>query len=239
MRTLIIPDVHLKIDKVNFILKNSTYDKVIFLGDYFDDFNDTEIENKKVAVWLKENLDNPNFTFLFGNHDIAYAYPANPHLRCPGFNADKNIVINKVLKRYDWNKLHFFHYQDNFLFSHAGLLPYFFDKFDESCLSILRKESEKAYQAAGNLTKHSFFDVGRARGGNDYSSGLLWTDWTWEFKPTEGLGQICGHTHSKDVRSMKAKNSENHCLDTHLSHVGYLTDGKFSFEYVDYTNLKK
>lgn len=39
MKTLIIPDVHQRVDSVKSIFKNEKdYDEVVFLGDWFDSF---------------------------------------------------------------------------------------------------------------------------------------------------------------------------------------------------------
>ena len=41
MKTLVIPDVHQRINNVEWILENEKgYDEVVFLGDWFDSFFD-------------------------------------------------------------------------------------------------------------------------------------------------------------------------------------------------------
>jgi len=40
MRTLIIPDIHNHIENADYWLTNEEYDRVVFLGDYFDHFGD-------------------------------------------------------------------------------------------------------------------------------------------------------------------------------------------------------
>ena len=53
MKTLVVPDIHNKIDVVQKILdKESSVDEVIFLGDWFDDFNDNVNDVVEVAKFL-------------------------------------------------------------------------------------------------------------------------------------------------------------------------------------------
>jgi metallophosphoesterase superfamily enzyme len=47
------------------------YDRVVFLGDYFDDFRDTPESGRATAEWLRTNVRDSRFTFLHGNHDLA------------------------------------------------------------------------------------------------------------------------------------------------------------------------
>ncbi|MBU4076480.1 MAG: hypothetical protein KKD46_06750 [Euryarchaeota archaeon] len=41
MRTVIISDLHNRVDWIESTLSILDFDKVVFLGDYFDDFDDT------------------------------------------------------------------------------------------------------------------------------------------------------------------------------------------------------
>ena len=50
-RTLVIPDVHNRIDRADWFLREleSIVDRVVFLGDYFDDWGDGPIEAERTA----------------------------------------------------------------------------------------------------------------------------------------------------------------------------------------------
>lgn len=79
VKTLIIPDIHLKTDKIldhaRLILeKDKEIKQVIFLGDYFDDWgldNSYSDYMKTIADLFEFSLEYPCH-FLIGNHDVPY-----------------------------------------------------------------------------------------------------------------------------------------------------------------------
>lgn len=79
VKTLIIPDIHLKTDKIldhaRLVLeKDKDIKQVIFLGDYFDDWgldNSYSDYMKTIADLFEFSLEYPCH-FLIGNHDVPY-----------------------------------------------------------------------------------------------------------------------------------------------------------------------
>ncbi|HEX7360871.1 MAG TPA: hypothetical protein VF283_10300 [Bryobacteraceae bacterium] len=69
---LIIPDIHHKVELVERIRGNHPGMPAIFLGDYFDDFDDTAADMEKTCQWLKGAVENHDDEFLLGNHCFAY-----------------------------------------------------------------------------------------------------------------------------------------------------------------------
>src|SRR5271157_1797873 len=122
MKELIIGDIHNKVDLVNKILKDkeSEYDNIIFLGDFFDDYNDNINDAERVAYWLKESLEKKNRIHLWGNHDFHYFLYFCKSVRGSGFSKNKGDAINKILKKEDWDKILWFYESQGFIFSHAG-----------------------------------------------------------------------------------------------------------------------
>ena len=57
---LIIPDIHHKVDEVEKIIRSVGADKVIFLGDYFDNIDDTPEVVKYTCDWLVHSVKMPN-----------------------------------------------------------------------------------------------------------------------------------------------------------------------------------
>lgn len=53
-----IPDVHHKLQLVEKVRTNHLGTPAIFLGDYFDDFDDTVDDMKVTCRWLKKALEN-------------------------------------------------------------------------------------------------------------------------------------------------------------------------------------
>ena len=92
--TLILPDIHNKVDRADFMIRSVGADKVICLGDVFDDFNDNVNDAQKSAGWFKKMLDRDNFICLKSNHDLGYEYPTNPYAECSGFTRVKSAAIN-------------------------------------------------------------------------------------------------------------------------------------------------
>lgn len=69
---LIIPDIHHKVELAERIRGNHPGMPAIFLGDYFDDFDDTAADMEKTCKWLKSAVENRDDEFLLGNHCFAY-----------------------------------------------------------------------------------------------------------------------------------------------------------------------
>ena len=65
MKTLVVPDIHNKINVVQKILdKESSVDEVIFLGDWFDDFDDSVNDVVEVAKFLNSIYTEKKFKFV-------------------------------------------------------------------------------------------------------------------------------------------------------------------------------
>src|SRR6266478_5050422 len=97
MRTLIIPDLHHHTENADYWLRSQTYDRVILLGDFFDDFGDDISDARQTAMWLRRRLDSSDDVVLLGNHDAAYMFSHLDALYCPGFTRAKAKAIQEVL----------------------------------------------------------------------------------------------------------------------------------------------
>lgn len=251
--TLILPDIHHKWETAEKIIKAVGPDETIFLGDYFDSFDETPQMVFNMAEWLIQSVKDPTRIHLYGNHDIQYAY-ANRYFQCSGYTQWKYFHINDTVKRDTWDKLKHYHVLDNmWLLTHAGLHEYFIpneikalakDKpaMFEKLSKFLNKEIIK-----GMRNESWIFHAGEIRGGDQLYGGIDWCD-SREFIPTKGLHQIFGHTYIQYVRWKNvmgnqreqlldfewlpvpeklndSEHSYNVCIDTGLSH--YATwDGK-------------
>jgi hypothetical protein len=209
MRILVIPDVHLLHDIVNQILsiKELSYGKVLFLGDFFDSYNDSEERNASTAEWLGSILNRENFIFLRGNHCSAYLYPNNPELWVTGFTHEKaRAILSKVNIFELRGKLKYIHREGNFVFSHAGVSRSFMEilknrgymeNFQYSAESIENRIVESipvanSYSDVGK--QHILLKSGWLRGGKELESGgIIWCD-IHEFEPVPNAIQMFGHT---------------------------------------------
>jgi hypothetical protein len=244
--TLIIPDLHHKWEVAEKIIKIVSPDETIFLGDYFDSFDETSSMVSDMADWLVQSVKNPNRIHLFGNHDIHYAY-ANRYFQCSGYEQWKYFHINDIVKHDTWDKLKHYHVLDNmWLLTHAGLHEYFIPNEikalvnDKPTMFIKLKEFLDAEIIKGMRNQSWIFQAGYIRSGNQLYGGIDWCD-SREFIPTKGLHQIFGHTVHSHIRwkniyynqkdqivhyrwyppSDNLKNPEhsyNVCIDTGTSH---------------------
>jgi len=57
MRSLIIPDIHHHTENADYWLNSQRHDRVIFLGDYFDNFGDNESDARLTARWLRDGCE--------------------------------------------------------------------------------------------------------------------------------------------------------------------------------------
>ena len=223
-KVLIIPDIHLKIDRAERIIRYECADKIILLGDIFDDFGDTVEETANAAEWLKGKLKDDKFIILRSNHDIAYQHSGSRWTRCSGWTVDKSRAINKTLTKKDWDKTKWFHVEENYLFSHAGVNPIFIsDKVitKEDFLIWLNNECKNADEHIKLGRDYWVYGAGMIRGGWNYKGGLLWQD-AREFEPIPYFNQCVGHTPCKNPVWENA----NLFLDTHLNYYGVMQNGK-------------
>lgn len=233
MRTLIIPDIHHKWKKAEQIILHNEYDNIIFLGDYFDDFDDTIEDAKDTAKWLKDALTLKNSTFLLGNHDTGYAFPRNPYLKCSGFSVEKCNAINRILTPDDWGKFKLFHFHQEYYISHGGISPYIFAHPTHGISKErLEVQCHEAWEMARDNLYTWYLGSGVARGGLQPYGGIIWLDFNIEFEPIPNISQIVGHTPGKVVRMQMGENSLNYCLDTHLNHIGFLENTILRYEEV-------
>ena len=248
MRTLIIPDIHLDHETAEKIISHVNAEQIIFLGDYFDDFNDTPDQIRSTAQWLKDSTKQKNRIHLIGNHDIHYM---DSKFGCGGYAHWKLMLINEYISTDTWSKLKYYHVLDNmWLLSHAGL-------HDSYVPSELKSKSKSRIELFENISNYFneeiikgwrgqswIFRAGKRRGGSQNVGGLIWCDFL-EFKPVVGINQIFGHTpqlrnpkHISIVNDsfvewdatsnlqITDRDSVNICLDVY-SNIHYLVwDGK-------------
>jgi len=202
MKTLIISDLHLRHNIAEEIIDSVEHDQIVFLGDYFDNWHDTPIQNEEAAEWLKISLNEPNRIHLLGNHDHSYY---DMKFACSGHTKDKSYVINKILKEEDWKKLKFYYVIDDWLFSHAGLTHPLYKtlcgKYHITS-NLLTASLDKAVTLLDNDIKdfkenpnitHSLIGAGVSRGGYNRHGGITWCD-VREFHPIPNVNQVFGHS---------------------------------------------
>lgn len=225
IRTLIIPDLHLQWKRADLIIKHVAPDKIVFLGDYFDDFGDDYQMNLEMADWLKSSLSNSNRIHLMGNHDIHYAVAA-PVFCCSGFEQGKWFAIDSTMKEEDWKKLPFYTWVGSWFCSHAGVHRHYYDTYGYAYgrklefAEWIKSECQEAFdQMWKHKTPHRILSAGRSRGGYAKHGGIIWCD-VREYSPIEGINQIFGHTPRRQPEWIDGPgNSKSLALD--VSHAHY------------------
>ena len=118
MKTLLIGDIHGRNIWKDIIAKEAP-DRVVFIGDYFDSFDISVVEqlhNFKEIIEYKEASDK-EVILLIGNHDFHY-YPGGEQYS--GYRAGSAPVIRQLLEENN-HHLQMCYQFDNILCSHAGI----------------------------------------------------------------------------------------------------------------------
>ena len=103
----------------------------------------------------------------------------------------------------DFDKLKFYHFEDDFLFVHGGLDGRYLDAVFENqnfhirtIKDILTVQNQQAFDAAKNGSGHWFWSVGACRGGLNSYGGLIWCDIVREMRASKRakFSMAVGHT---------------------------------------------
>ena len=223
MRTLIIPDLHHCTDHADHWLATQRHDRVVFLGDYFDNFGDDVSDARRTAFWLRDRIEKTDDVFLLGNHDVPYMFPRSPQLHCPGFTAAKARGIGEILRPAHWQRFRLAHAEQGWLMSHAGFHPVW---IKEPTVERILQRCDQAMQHAKRRVVDPILGAGEDRGGLQQFGGPLWMDWD-NLVPIPGINQIVGHTPDDAVREKITRESRNYCLDVGNGAVAaILSNGK-------------
>jgi hypothetical protein len=211
-KLLVIPDIHTHYQKAERIIEKfyKTH-KLIFLGDYFDQFGDTPEVNADTAQWLKTTMNSyPDWIYLYGNHCVHY-HP-NFSIMCSGFSTKKKIAINEVLSIEDWNKLKYFHFENGYWFSHAGITKYWFQHPLKEGINIdnvqrIIDDSVEKLKIRDS-TDNSIWAASHKRGGISPVGSILWEDWK-DLELIKGFRQVVGHTPIHRITTIEDENTKS------------------------------
>lgn len=118
MKTIAIGDIHGNSSWKDIVSKGD-FDKVIFIGDYFDSFHidgPTQVNNFRDIIEFKKNNLN-KVILLIGNHDFHYL---NVNERYSGFQEVMQFMLRTILEE-NLKYMQMCHVQDKILFVHAGV----------------------------------------------------------------------------------------------------------------------
>lgn len=196
-RVLVIPDVHMKKEVIEHgltLARKYMADKVIMLGDYFDDWGVSVYDYRDMIKYLKHILrTNPTLIPLLGNHELSYlGFPCSGHCK----EAEKDVYD----ALYNDHRFLFGVAIDGIFYSHAGVLLSWLKHNNLITQNELRYKLGKK-NGAEVLEKciekvpylEMFAQVGPARGGRKFPSPL-WADLTEIVADSAPVKQVVGHT---------------------------------------------
>lgn len=225
MKYLVIPDVHQKLDKLERVFKKvQKFDKLVSLGDWFDNFHDTPEDSMRTAMRILDLYEElgDNFVWLLGNHDVPYVFPETYDLlRCSGNTAVKLATIQKVFEdKLDKRKVKLAYRikhtkKKDIILSHAGVSRYHFATIDGNLSS--KRVLTMCDEALDRLCAREddpmiggyelMLMAGKARMGSLPVGGITWQDWNLEFRPHPQISQIVGHTPTRNPQVMNGSGS--------------------------------
>lgn len=207
-RLIAIPDIHghnFFEDKIRRILKEQYNEikQVIFLGDYFDDWDDgmtgkQQIETFGVVIELKEEFPD-KITLLLGNHDVHYLYYYRKTLRCSGFQ-NKHYMKYHSLLYHHRKEFEMAYSYKNILFTHAGISRTLISNVTERYGLFSTEDPDaaticKVLNMMFDADSKEIYYCGKTNGGLDPYDGPLWIrPWTLERSLPKGIIQVVGHT---------------------------------------------
>ena len=223
-------DIHAKYHIIEQVEKLSKdYDKVIFLGDYVDDWNAIpEASYNTLKEVIDFRLANPDkVVCLWGNHDCGYFFGKQFH--CSGYNPMTDSLLRPLFYKHE--ELFDMAYAPegiDVLFTHAGLTKSWWNEY---CSEVPHEGELKAknYADALNWALHhrnddvqaekifqAFSNAGYARGGHGNPSPT-WADLNELIADAiPNLTQVVGHTpiHTVTHYSLN-EDTDFYACDTH------------------------
>ncbi len=217
-KTLIVGDMHCKqgviLPLVDKAVATHGASKVVFLGDYADEWNSTAKDVVDAlglqARWAEAARGNGiGVTFLIGNHDFEYLLGEG----CSGTHLEAMADIREALGRIE---LRVATCVDGYLVTHAGLTQEWADEY------FAGSDGAKAIVARLNemLLGGSYHDwtklasCGSSRGGVEIASPLWADKRDLKNDAAHGLSQIAGHTPTKTCERIRRGEDEIWLCDT-------------------------
>jgi predicted phosphodiesterase len=199
MKTLVLGDTHGRPFWKRIVEKEKDFDRIIFIGDYFDSREYTpveQIDNFQEIIQYKKSGTRAEVILLIGNHDYHY-FKAIGNQNTSGYQRDAAAEIEKVIEE-NKEQLQMAFKMDNFLFTHAGVSKVFMD-------ISFGKENWKTVNIADDLNKlfhirpKAFMFNGVEPSGDDVYQTPIWIRVESLLVANKGtleheLIQVFGHT---------------------------------------------
>jgi hypothetical protein len=181
------------------IVENETFDKIVFIGDYFDSKEgisgkDQRKNFKDIIHFKKSHPD--KVVLLIGNHD--YHYLKYVYQTYSGFQAFEQPAIQELLEdAISENLLQICYRWENFLFTHAGVTRHWFSVIfekefsDKSSLEDTLNDLFKTKRTAFGFMQGPMCEP---NGDNSYQSPIWVRPYSLSLGMIDGFIQVVGHT---------------------------------------------
>lgn len=238
MKTVIIGDVHGHNSWKQVIQQEQDADRIIFVGDYFDSFTVSGLEqiaNFQDIIEFKTTTDK-EVIMLIGNHDYHY-FPEIGKNGCSGYQDRMAPSIQHII---DTNREHLqMAYQfDDFLITHAGVSSIWADDvLGEWEVETLADQINDMFKfQPHNISYRQYKQIGdQVYGtggyGDETFQGPLWVRprslmvANYDTLRTK-VRQVVGHTHMKEIDiEGKSTGGRYYFIDTMPKHYLVVRDG--------------
>ncbi len=225
MKIIVLGDTHGR-SLWKLIANTEQWDKLIFIGDYFDSFDISHIEQlhnfEEIIAFKKQTTK--EVVLLIGNHDHHY-FPEIGYSGTSGWQGDvKAINIGGLLNQHR-EHLQMAYAQDNFLFTHAGVGEAWLERIvRHNLVPKLPDYTAKDIAAwVNSIWQHKpllFKFTGRDDTGDDMGQTPIWIRPRSLMKDSQelkkmGIIQVVGHTQQNciDIKG-KATGGKYYFIDT-------------------------
>lgn len=245
MKITVIGDLHGRDKWKKIVHENMDSDKIIFLGDYVDiyenDFKNVKYKDAKLNAITNlieliqiKNLYPDKIVLLLGNHDTHYIYDLEKSSR---YDFDNQELIRTIFMKN--RELFQYCYQiNNHFFVHGGILQRWFNFWFDTLTERGLKENLSNLSDIINIWgvdnktgTNAVNDIPRLRGGYSPFGGPTWADFDEliSYKGCEGvngLHQYVGHNKTKSIltseKEFNSNTSITFCDVLHNDFVGDL-----------------
>lgn len=192
----------------------NNYDKVVFLGDYFDPYDFEKItiidciNNFKEIIELKEKYDE-KIVLLIGNHD--YPYYSKDYFNFSWYHCRHSSKFHKAIAdlfETNRDKFKLAHVEEDILFTHAGVESGWLENVVKCKETEIDKICDTLNSLQNNVDGQSkLYSITSERGGRDKYGSCIWADVhdiMWDVdsiknpetivKPIHKIKQVFGHT---------------------------------------------
>lgn len=179
---LIIPDIHGRNFWKNAIEKHfDNTSKTVFLGDFLDSYPWEGITRKDAITNFQEIIDfkkeyKDKVILLLGNHCLPYVDKKNFYTRSR-YDSSNAYHINGMFRSH--RSLFQLAHEElingkRYLFTHAGLLPQWYEKHKDLIGELTVENLNKLYDTPQGI--RALCEVTRYRGGYDRYGSIVWLD---------------------------------------------------------------